>query len=333
MKWIFEPGIKVLLPLRNYIKMPMAGVVFAIPLAISVVANPPASWLSGTGLAIIVTFAFACYYIGALYFTSDASWALLNGLARRLREHDLRSDALEEARKKIDNAKLGRGQFGYLFSALADTHERLRELVAQARSSSDAARIAADELAAGNVNLSQRTEQQASTLEETASGMEELAATVKQNATNCKLANELSGNATGVAKKGADLVYRIVSTMELIDKSSKKIGDIIGVIESIAFQTNILALNAAVEAARAGEQGRGFAVVAGEVREPRAALGGSRQGDQGADRRLGGQRRPGREAGAGRGPHHERRGGVRAAGEGADRGDRGGLGRAELGRG
>jgi methyl-accepting chemotaxis protein len=96
--------------------------------------------------------------------------------------------------------------------------------------------------------------------------MEELAATVRQNADNCKLASDLSTNAAGVAKKGADLVYRIVSTMELIDKSSKKIVDIIGVIESIAFQTNILALNAAVEAARAGEQGRGFAVVAAEVR-------------------------------------------------------------------
>jgi methyl-accepting chemotaxis protein len=153
-----------------------------------------------------------------------------------------------------------------MYNTLADTQARLRELVTQVQMSAEAARGAADELASGNVNLSQRTEQQASTLEETASGMEELAATVKQNADNCKLANDLSGNAVGVANKGASLVHRIVSTMELIDKSSKKIVDIIGVIESIAFQTNILALNAAVEAARAGEQGRGFAVVAGEVR-------------------------------------------------------------------
>jgi len=164
------------------------------------------------------------------------------------------------------SSQLGAGQFATLFGTLADTQDRLRELVTQAQMSADAARGAADELASGNVNLSQRTEQQASTLEETASGMEELAATVKQNADNCKLANDLSGNAVGVANKGAALVHRIVATMELIDKSSKKIVDIIGVIESIAFQTNILALNAAVEAARAGEQGRGFAVVAGEVR-------------------------------------------------------------------
>jgi methyl-accepting chemotaxis protein len=116
------------------------------------------------------------------------------------------------------------------------------------------------------VNLSQRTEEQASTLEQTASGMEELAATVRQNADNCQLASGLSKSASEVAQKGAQTVHRAVDRMGLIDKSSRKIVDIIGVIEGIAFQTNILALNAAVEAARAGEQGRGFAVVASEVR-------------------------------------------------------------------
>jgi len=142
----------------------------------------------------------------------------------------------------------------------------LAGIFAQVQASARAIDGASKEVAAGHVNLSQRTEEQASTLEQTASGMEELAATVKQNADNCQLASGLSKSASEVAQKGAQTVHRAVDRMGLIDKSSRKIVDIIGVIEGIAFQTNILALNAAVEAARAGEQGRGFAVVASEVR-------------------------------------------------------------------
>jgi methyl-accepting chemotaxis protein len=121
-------------------------------------------------------------------------------------------------------------------------------------------------MAAGHVSLSQRTDEQASTLEETASGMEELAATARQNADRCQTANELSQSTSDVAMRGAQTVHRVVERMALIDTSARKIEDIIGVIGGIAFQTNILALNAAVEAARAGEQGQGFAVVAAEVR-------------------------------------------------------------------
>jgi methyl-accepting chemotaxis protein len=142
----------------------------------------------------------------------------------------------------------------------------LASIFDQVRLSAQTIDRAAKEIAAGHVNLSQRTEEQASTLEETASGMEELAGTVKQNAASCEQASALSKSASEVAQKGAQTVQRVVERMALIDSSSRKIADIIGVIEGIAFQTNILALNAAVEAARAGEQGRGFAVVAAEVR-------------------------------------------------------------------
>jgi methyl-accepting chemotaxis protein len=134
------------------------------------------------------------------------------------------------------------------------------------KESTDTINTAAKEISQGNADLSQRTEEQASSLEETASSMEELTSTVKQNAENARQANQLAVGASDVAVRGGEVVKQVVSTMNGISESSKKIADIIGVIDGIAFQTNILALNAAVEAARAGEQGRGFAVVATEVR-------------------------------------------------------------------
>jgi methyl-accepting chemotaxis protein len=162
-----------------------------------------------------------------------------------------------------------KGQRGLVWNLayqLNDLGAKLAQIFDAMRASAETVNLVAKEVTAGHVNLSQRTEEQASSLEETASGMEELAATVKQNAENCELASGLSKSASEVAHKGAQTVSRAVERMGLIDKSSKKVVDIIGVIEGIAFQTNILALNAAVEAARAGEQGRGFAVVASEVR-------------------------------------------------------------------
>ncbi|WP_374494232.1 methyl-accepting chemotaxis protein [Zoogloea sp.] len=158
------------------------------------------------------------------------------------------------------------GTFGQLKDDTNTTVERLREVVGQIKEASESINVAAQEIAAGNSDLSSRTEEQASSLEETASSMEELNATVRQNADNARQAKELASSSNEVAEQGGAMVGRVVETMGSIQESAKKIADIIGVIDSIAFQTNILALNAAVEAARAGEQGRGFAVVASEVR-------------------------------------------------------------------
>ncbi|MES2297386.1 MAG: methyl-accepting chemotaxis protein [Pseudomonadota bacterium] len=157
-------------------------------------------------------------------------------------------------------------EVGTLFQALKDMNDSLGRTVDAVRIGSETIGIASREIATGNADLSSRTEAQASSLEETASAMEELTQTVKENAENGRQANELAVNASNVAAKGGAIVDQVVGTMGAIKESSRKIGDIIGVIDGIAFQTNILALNAAVEAARAGEQGRGFAVVASEVR-------------------------------------------------------------------
>jgi len=155
---------------------------------------------------------------------------------------------------------------GELLRALREMHDSLERIVGEVRGGAETIATATEEIATGNLDLSSRTEAQAGSLEETASSMEELTGTVKQNADNANEANHLAQKASQVAARGGAVVRQVVDTMHAIDESSRKIVDIIGVIDGISFQTNILALNAAVEAARAGEQGRGFAVVAAEVR-------------------------------------------------------------------
>jgi methyl-accepting chemotaxis protein len=157
-------------------------------------------------------------------------------------------------------------EMGQLLRALGDMSERLRALVGQVAEGAHAVADTSAQIAQGNTDLSQRTEEQASNLEETASSLEELTSTVGQNADNARQANALAAAASEMARAGGSAVHRVVATMNDIEASSRRIAEIIGVIDGIAFQTNILALNAAVEAARAGDQGRGFAVVAAEVR-------------------------------------------------------------------
>jgi methyl-accepting chemotaxis protein len=177
-------------------------------------------------------------------------------VARRVADGDLRM------RTEAD----GGGESGQLMGAMREMTEKLVGTISNVRSGTELISTVSAEIASGSMDLSARTEQQAASLEETASSMEELTATVKQNADHAHQANKLAVSASEVAVKGGEVVSEVVGTMASINDSSKRIAEIIGVIDGIAFQTNILALNAAVEAARAGEQGRGFAVVASEVR-------------------------------------------------------------------
>ncbi|UCV00687.1 methyl-accepting chemotaxis protein [Acidovorax radicis] len=196
--------------------------------------------------------------VGAFYLIRSIAQPLeqANALAGRIAEGDL-----------SHTETITRGdEFGELLRSLYIMSDSLGRMVHQVRQSTDSIAIASAEIATGNHDLSMRTEETSSNLQETAAAMEQFTSTIQQSASSAQQASSLAAGATGVARRGGDVVTQVVATMEDINHSSKKIADIIGVIDGIAFQTNILALNAAVEAARAGEQGRGFAVVASEVR-------------------------------------------------------------------
>ncbi|HEV8692158.1 MAG TPA: cache domain-containing protein, partial [Ideonella sp.] len=234
----------------------------------------PWGWVIGSGVYTTevraAAMSFAAVSAGVGVALSIAVFAWVHWLARGLRRRLAAADASLRA---IAEGDLGRSveagsddEVGRLMRSVESTRAGLSRIVGLVRTSTDGIAGASNEIATGNADLSQRTEEAASNLQQTASSMQQLTGTVRQSADAAAQANQLASSAAQAAERGGQVVSQVVANMEDISASSRKIGDIIGVIDGIAFQTNILALNAAVEAARAGEQGRGFAVVAGEVR-------------------------------------------------------------------
>ena len=211
--------------------------------------------------ALMITLAVLGVAIGMLL-----GWLVTRGIVRPLQQAVNAARQVAAGDLTTDIKVATRDETGDLMGALKEMNESLARIVRDVRDGCESIASASSQIAQGNSDLSQRTEEQASSLEETAASMEELTSTVQQNANNASQADRLVEQASAVALRGGEVVDGVVQTMSAISDSSRRIADITGVIDGIAFQTNILALNAAVEAARAGEQGRGFAVVAGEVR-------------------------------------------------------------------
>ncbi|NRF67860.1 cache domain-containing protein [Aquincola sp. S2] len=234
----------------------------------------PWGWVVGSGVYIDevrgAAVRFAAVNMGVGLALSIGVFAFVQVLAgslkRRLQLVEQGLEAIAAGNLAVQIEGGSSDEIGRLIGAVQRTRDGLARTVTQVRQSAESIQVASSEVATGNADLSQRTEQTAGNLQKAASSMEELTATVSQTAESARTANQLASSAAEVAQRGGQVVSQVVATMDEINTSSKKIADIIGTIDGIAFQTNILALNAAVEAARAGEQGRGFAVVAGEVR-------------------------------------------------------------------
>jgi methyl-accepting chemotaxis protein len=252
---LMAPGLALMYSISNKGKMPLTSALYLIPLAV-LYYETGAQASTFTRVTIVLSVSVAIYLMFAWYVQARDGFQGLGKVIDRIAEGNLTSSG---------DQHMG-GAFQKLMASLSHVHSSLGGIVAKVRATANEVAQSAAEIAAANSHLSDRTEQQASTLAQTASGMEELARTVQQNAQNCERASTLAIGAENVAQSGADAVHGVVERMAQIDGSSKRMADIIGTIEGIAFQTNILALNAAVEAARAGDQGRGFAVVASEVR-------------------------------------------------------------------
>jgi methyl-accepting chemotaxis protein len=240
--------------ITNKTKFPFMAMLFAAPLYLVGFAErtPLNDALTVVSAVVLI------YFMLGFYFQSLDGWYELLPFLDRLSRGDLTATFAIEADRV--------GQYSRAKAIAAELNDHFSKIVAQARIGAEHISAASKEIAAGTVNLSQRTDQQASLLQGTASGMEQLALHVKQNADNCTKAKTLANRANAVAAQGGEMVDKLIGTIALINKSSSKASEITAVIEGIAFQTNILALNAAVEAHRAGQQGRGFAVVASEVR-------------------------------------------------------------------
>jgi methyl-accepting chemotaxis protein len=220
--------------------------------AAATVAQTKVSVMALLGLSFVLALGLAIWIIRSITRPLDEAVTIARAVSAGDLSMEFRAD--------------GRSETGLLLGALHEMKTRLANIVGEVRGNAEGVATASAQISQGNNDLSGRTEQQAAALEQTAASMEQLGATVRQNADNAKQADQLARGASTVAIQGGEVVGQVVETMKGINDSSKKVADIIGVIDSIAFQTNILALNAAVEAARAGEQGRGFAVVASEVR-------------------------------------------------------------------
>ena len=253
--------------LRNVVEAPQAQWFDAIEGMIDIqqqqnndaVAQLEADYVSTIKLDIVIT-------VLSLLFGAAVAWVITHSIVVPLQRALNLAQAVADGDLTTDISSDARDETGQLLRALNTMNASLGNIVGQIRSGTSAMATASSEIASGNLDLSSRTEQQASSLEETASSMEEMTSTTRQNADNARQATVLAASASQIAQRGGVVVADVVSTMGSINDASRKIVDIIAVIDGIAFQTNILALNAAVEAARAGEQGRGFAVVASEVR-------------------------------------------------------------------